>query len=290
MSADGKPWLQAHWDGHVAVNFLTGGSGSGLLVIAGLAALAGQPLALASWIGLLLVAGGLAQVSLHLGRPVRGWRALTNLRTSWMTREAYAAAALMPCALLAALTDSPLAGMPAALAAAAFLYCQARILKESRGIPAWREPRIVPLIVLTGLAEGAAIYLLILLPGAHTFAVLVVGAVLLAVLAARYVAWKQYRTALHGRAPRASEEVLERAEGPFTGAGHVAPVLLLLVAAGVPQAQGILATLAAATVLLAGWGVKFAIVTRAGYNQGFAIDHTPSRGSGTGGVGSKPGW
>jgi phenylacetyl-CoA:acceptor oxidoreductase subunit 2 len=35
---------------------------------------------------------------------------------------------------------------------------------------------------------------------------------------------------------------------------------------------------------------KFALITRAAYNQGFAILHTPARGAGTPGVGAKPGW
>ena len=39
-----------------------------------------------------------------------------------------------------------------------------------------------------------------------------------------------------------------------------------------------------------GWVFKFALITRAAYNQGFAILHTPARGAGTPGVGAKPGW
>ncbi len=290
MNVGGKPWLQTHWDWHVAVNFLTGGSGSGLLVLAGLAALAGlQPTAV-TWLGLLLVAGGLAQVSLHLGRPLRGLNALRNPRTSWMAREAYVAGPLLLVALLAALLGTPLLGPLVVLLAAAFLYCQARILKEARGIPAWREPRIVPLIVTTGLAEGAALYLLLALVDGGPRILLGAGLVLLVALVARYVTWRAYRRALHDNAPHATNEVLERAEAPFAGAGHIAPGLLLLVAAGVPTAQLPLAALAALGALLAGWGLKFAIITRAGHNQGFAILHTPARGAGTGGVGSKPGW
>ena len=110
MNVGGKPWLQTHWDWHVAVNFLTGGSGSGLLLVAALGALAGQPLAAPTWLGLLLIAGGLAQVSLHLGRPLRGLNALFNPRTSWMTREAFVAGPLLLVALLAALLEWTLLG------------------------------------------------------------------------------------------------------------------------------------------------------------------------------------
>ena len=275
---------------NVAVNFLTGGSGSGLLLVAALGALAGQPLAAPTWLGLLLIGGGLAQVMLHLGRPLRGLNALFNPRTSWMSREAFVAGPLLLVALLAALLEWTLLGLLAGLLAIAFLYCQARILKEARGIPAWREPRLLPLILATGLVEGAALYLLVALLGGWHEATLGASVLLLVALVTRILAWRGYRKALQGNAPNEALRALERAEAPFAGAGHVAPVLLLVVAAGVPSAQAPLTALAGLMALLAGWGVKFAIVTRAGYNQGFAIMHTPARGAGTGGLGSKPGW
>jgi phenylacetyl-CoA:acceptor oxidoreductase subunit 2 len=148
----------------------------------------------------------------------------------------------------------------------------------------------VPLIITTGLAEGLALYLLIAVAAGRNEALLPVGVALLAALVVRFTAWRRYRQALQGHAPQAALAVLDRAEGPFAGAGHVAPVLLLLVAVWVPSAQGPLVTMAALAALLAGWGVKFAIVTRASYNQGFAITHTPARGAGTGGIGDQPGW
>lgn len=290
MSADGKPWLQTHWDWHVALNFVTGGSGSGLLLAAAVAGLAGLPLKLPALLGLLLVGGGLAQVSLHLGRPLRALNVLRQPGRSWMTREAWVAGPLLGLALLTALLDSALLGVPTAVCAAAFLYCQAQMLHEAKGIPAWREPRLVPLVLATGLAEGVALYLLVLLFSGSPAAQLTTGSALLLLLGARLYAWYGYRRALAGNAPQAALAVLARAEGPFAGAGHLVPLLLLAVAAAVPSAREALAALAALAALLSGWGLKFAIVTRAGHNQGFAILHTPARGAGTGGIGSKPGW
>jgi phenylacetyl-CoA:acceptor oxidoreductase subunit 2 len=290
MSADGTPRLQTHWDWHVAVNFLTGGAGSGLLLVAALGALAGAPLALACTLGLLLVAGGLGQVTLHLGRPLRSLNVIRNPRTSWMTREAFVAGPLLLLAALAALLDSAVVGLLTGLTAGAFLYCQAQILRQARGIPAWREPRLLPLVLVTGVTEGLALYLLIALAAGWDGALLPTGIALLAALIARFVAWRRYRGGLRAHAPTATLAVLDRAEGPFAGGGHFVPFLLLLVAAGVPAAQAPLAALAALTALLAGWGIKFAIVTRAAHNQGHAILHTPARGAGTGGLGSKPGW
>ena len=50
----------------------------------------------------------------------------------------------------------------AAALALVFVYCQARILQAAKGIPAWREPLLVPLIVITGVTEGAGLFLLAL--------------------------------------------------------------------------------------------------------------------------------
>ena len=59
-----KPWLQRHWDWRAAVNFMLGGSGSGLLVAAALTGPSRATLLL----GLGLIAAGLAAVWLEIGR------------------------------------------------------------------------------------------------------------------------------------------------------------------------------------------------------------------------------
>lgn len=289
MSADGKPWLQTHWDWHVALNFLTGGSGSGLLVMGALGGIAGDPVRWPMLIGVVLIAIGLAQVSLHLGRPFRSFNVVYNPGTSWMSREAFVAGPTLLLGALAALFESAVLALLAGVAGIAFLYCQARILTEAKGIPAWRHPRILPLVMATGLAEGAALALMIALADGRG-SIFAASVLVLVLLVSRLVTWKGYLAALAGNAPQAALTVLARNDGPFLGIGHVAPVLLLIVALAVPAAQLALAWIAGLSILLAGWWLKFSIVTRAGYNQGFAIVHTAARGAGTSGVGSKPGW
>ena len=43
-------------------------------------------------------------------------------------------------------------------------------------------------------------------------------------------------------------------------------------------------------VSFTGWAIKFILITRAAYNQGFALPHTPIRGSGVPGPAVNPGW
>ena len=113
--------------------------------------------------------GGLAALALSVaGSAWSGLRSagpgvfsmsLRNPATSWMSREAWAAVGLMPAGVLAALTGSAVVTSIAAAAGLFFLLCQAQMLRAARGIPAWRDAAIVPLVAVTGLTEGAGLML-----------------------------------------------------------------------------------------------------------------------------------
>lgn len=239
---------QRHWDARAAANFMLGGAGSGLIVAS---AFIDHRYALLA--GLALVGAGLGAVWLEIGRKLRALHVLFNPFTSWMTRESFAALVLFALGLGAFLTGKALAA--AALAALAFLWCQARILRAAKGIPAWRSPDIVALIVTTGLAEGAGLALFF--SSEDRMLALFAFAV-----SARFLAWRRYRAALRNGA-------LEPAGKALVWIGTGAALALLLVAAP-------LAGLAAAG---AGLWLKFALVTRASFTQGFSLPHLPVRGT-----------
>jgi phenylacetyl-CoA:acceptor oxidoreductase subunit 2 len=179
--------VQEHWDARAALNFMLGGAGAGLMIWAALMQVRSPyPVALS----LALVAAGLFAVWLEIGRKLRALHVFFNPFTSWMTRESFAALLLFTLGL-ASLLDASL--LPAAaIAAGAFLYCQARILRAAKGIPAWRTPWVVPLIVISGLAEGGA--LLLLVQGSFTgIPVLAAGA---------WIKYSLVRRRAHKQAPR----------------------------------------------------------------------------------------
>lgn len=147
--------IQKHWDVRAALNFMLGGSGAGLMIWTALLEV-GSPYPVA--LSLALVGAGLLSVWLEIGRKLRAAHVFFNPFTSWMTRESFAALALF--ILGGAALVYPELRIGAAIMAGAFLYSQARILRAAKGIPAWRTPLVVPLIVLSGLAEGAALLLL----------------------------------------------------------------------------------------------------------------------------------
>ena len=152
-----EPWHQTSWDWRAAGNFIGGGAGTGLIVFAALANAQGPALAALMLAGLALVGAGLFCVALELGRPLRALNVFRNPWTSWMGREAWTSMLLFPAGLAAAWGVPGFAWAAAALALV-FVYCQARLLQAAKGIPAWREPLFVPLLVTTGLAEGGGLF------------------------------------------------------------------------------------------------------------------------------------
>ncbi len=136
---------------------------SGLRGAAASPALARMQLA-ALLLGLALSTVGLLASLGHLGKPQRAWRAFSQWRTSWLSREgvmsmltllpALAVGALLwrgaPGPLLAAL------GAALALCALATVACTAMIYASLPPIPAWRHPLVLPVYLLFALLTGLA--------------------------------------------------------------------------------------------------------------------------------------
>ena len=283
-SADGgsnygpAAWHQTQWDWRAAGNFICGGAGGGLILFAVASGAQGWSLALLLLGGLALVGTGLLCVWLEIGRPLRALHVFFNPRTSWMTREALVGALLIPVVLAVAVGFGPL-GWLAALLALAFVYCQARIVRGATGIPAWREPLVVPLLVLTGLAEGGGWWLAVQ-PGSAAAQPLLLGLVG-GLLLARGLVWLGYRGRLNRTAAPRALAALDAVGGWLQYAGAAAPLLLLaLVTGGVASGALAQTLLVIAGVLVAATGAafKFTLITRAGFNQGFALAHLPMRG------------
>ena len=119
--------------------------------------------------GLALSTVGLLCSMAHLGRPGRAWRALSQWRTSWLSREGVLAMAT-PLPALAVLglllLVEPGAGRALALGAGGLLLaalalatvaCTAMIYASLPPIPAWRHPLVVPVYLLFALLTGLAL-------------------------------------------------------------------------------------------------------------------------------------
>jgi sulfite dehydrogenase (quinone) subunit SoeC len=198
------------------------GAGYGLLAWAALAVLAGTaqdaplpagPLLTAALLALVLVTVGLLSSLAHLGKPGRAWRAVSQWRTSWLSREGVAALlTYLPATALAGSlwlewvdpsghgfghVPGTLAAVIALLAIAgalATVACTAMIYASLTPIPAWRHRLVLPVYLLAALASGGLLLLAILAPARPALATVAAPAAmgLLALLAAlklRY--WRQ---------------------------------------------------------------------------------------------------
>ena len=159
------------------------GAGYGLLAWTALAALSrqpAQPLLAALALALVLVTVGLLSSLAHLGQPQRAWRALSQWRTSWLSREGVASvvtyvpalclgAALLPAMITAdaRTTVAPLAlpGIACAIAllvmALVTVACTAMIYASLKPIPAWRHRLVLPVYLLFALVGGGLLALAI---------------------------------------------------------------------------------------------------------------------------------
>ncbi|MDE1961277.1 MAG: dimethyl sulfoxide reductase anchor subunit [Xanthomonadaceae bacterium] len=146
------------------------GSGYGLLFLFGLLFAFDTPLItrnealIALAVGAIFVIAGLLASTLHLGQPQRAWRAFSQWRSSWLSREGVASlASFAPMLALAWCLwrggDPNVAralGALLAVLAAITVVCTAKIYTSLKTIAAWHNAYVLPGYLLLGLLGGAA--------------------------------------------------------------------------------------------------------------------------------------
>lgn len=140
------------------------GLGFGLLAMLGLGLRAPTGLAAFLWFALAfaLAGGGLVASVFHLKRPDRAIRAFTQVRSSWLSREAVlAVATLLVMGVVALLAiagrgAAPVGWLGAALACATVL-CTAMIYAQMRTVPRWHHWTTPALFLALALAGGATL-------------------------------------------------------------------------------------------------------------------------------------
>lgn len=289
MTPDSTSEPQRFWDFRAAGNFIGGGAGSGLLLFAAVGAQMGLPYFLPVLGGLACIALGLTMVWFEIGRPWRALHVFFRPQTAWMSRESIAAVFLFAIGALAlgsvwhgvhlplAFISSSVLVWLTAVVALVFLSCQLGMLYAVRGVPAWREQTVMPLVGLTGLAEGLGLYLILLALWGRVIPAML--AIALGLIFARALAWQMYVRALHrGHMPALTIAAFGRLRVAFLLIGHALPALLIVMASYWPEQAGPLVMLAGAAVTLAGWAFKFVLITRAAYTRAVSLPEIPVRG------------
>ena len=273
------------------------GAGYGLLALAGLAGASHGPAssfaygAAVMMLGLALVVTGLLSSSLHLGHPERAWRAFSQWRSSWLSREGVAAiVTFLPALVFGWLWLTPTAPAEAIRWAGYALAAMSVVTVVTTGmiyaslptIRQWRNPLTVPVYLAFAAATGACLLLAVSAwfgRGAVVLSYLAAAAILLAMLLKGFY-WRaidrQPGTFTAAAAtglpepvrqwekPHTSENFVQREMGYAVARRHAEKlrrlVFLLLGAAlalaipamgGVSTAAALLATLGAALALAA---------------------------------------
>lgn len=255
----------------------------GLLLGAGRGEQAGAMSLVALLLGFVLVSIGLLSSTLHLGKPLRAWRAFSQWRTSWLSREGVLAiACFLPFLGVIAPLILPVPAVVAAIALFALLplslatvVCTAMIYASLKTIPAWSQRLVVPGYLLFALLTGGLLYLAMLsLPSVLPSWCGVVAAILALLLAALKLAY--WRDIDRGEMPvnRASalglpaNRIVRDFERPHTEANYLTRemgfvvarkhaqklrIIALILFAGIPTLVGLLVAVAPAQSTLLLW-------------------------------------
>lgn len=218
-----------------SVIFFTTASGAGYGLMALLALFGvfnGVPLdpwlgACGFGLGTMLVTGGLLSSTFHLGHPERAWRAYSQWKTSWLSREGVlATATYIPLVLTAwgwiveGSLDGPFGTIAVALAVLCTLtvYATGMIYATLKTISAWHNRLTVPLYLGFALLTGSLwLHALAHMFGYHTPEMAFV--VVIAIFLAFYMKRKYWMSIDTTPGPATRESA--------TGLGDIGPVRLL---------------------------------------------------------------
>jgi ferredoxin len=277
---------QTFWDMRAAMNFIMGGIGSGTVVMTYLISFI-TPINNAELIRINLISGviiaiGLFFVWLKIGRKLRAPLAILRPQTSWMSREIYAVGLIFLSIGLQFIYHSPILNATAAVGAAAFLYCQGRILHSGKGIPSWRVSQMPLMLIATGLLEGIGLFFLLSFTWEtemSTSSPIPPLAILLILL--NSFLWRRYlRNAKVWGVGPIDHNILRRTTPKLYITGHILPLILFGTIFLNFSSSSLLAQIAGFLTIMGGVLWKAIVITQACHMQNFALAKMPQRGSG----------
>lgn len=129
-----------------------------------------RPLALGGIaLALALASAGLVASTFHLGRPERAWRAFSQWRSSWLSREGVVSVLTYPIAIAFAVAiyrdphsvAAQVLGAASLLASAGTVFCTAMIYASLKPIRQWHNPHTAPGYLIHAAFSGAILLALV---------------------------------------------------------------------------------------------------------------------------------
>jgi len=166
----------------------------------------------AHFLALAMIAGGLLSSTLHLGNPQRAWRAFSQWRSSWLSREGVMAiVTFVPLTLNAAMVTfnsehSMLLGVIGAICCLITVYCTSMIYASLKSVDAWHT-QLTPLCFIAFSIMGGALMTLLFNEMAGNAKAINVLAIVFALAAlAGFLAKKRWRKRMRMMAPTSTPE------------------------------------------------------------------------------------
>ena len=202
------------------------GLGYGLAMLLGLDILDSAAISTraAYLVALVLIGAGLLSSTLHLGNPQRAWRALSQWRSSWLSREgAMAIITFVPLLISAWLSVadgrySPVSGVLQIIFSLITVYCTAMIYASLKSVHAWHT-KLTPLCYLLFAIAGGTI-LALFFAACESGPVRALAATAIVALAVAWTAKSVWRNRMRDTKPLSSPE-------SATGLGFIGSVRLL---------------------------------------------------------------
>jgi DMSO reductase anchor subunit len=196
----------------------TSGAGYGMLVLLGVLGFAGLVPAdfwfgfVAFGVALGAITFGLLSSTFHLGHPERAWRAFSQWRSSWLSREGvlavvtYGPAGLFALSWVSLGDNGNVLGPVTAVLAAVTVFCTAMIYRSLATIHQWCNAWVVPNYLALGLMTGA-VWLNLLLAAfglADSNFALFTAAVVAVAAALKLAYWNFIDTTAHPSTPESA--------------------------------------------------------------------------------------
>ena len=229
---------QKQWEWPAIANFSLGGAGAGfhcfifLTTYLGNDAYINLNAFLLKLLGPTIVTIGLMLLLIEAGRPSRTFHLIRRLRLSWMSREVLFYLIFLLTALVDYVSPSVALRLVSVTCAVGLILSQGFIVHDSKAVSAWNRPAVPWLFLLSGIASGAVIALLISLisaiPSSPEFLLIAILSI-----AANSVIWTVYLFySGHGDEDfRSATQALRRpvSLAAILGLGHFLPLGLILI-------------------------------------------------------------
>lgn len=114
-----------------------------------------------SLVSFIMIVSGLLSSTLHLGHPERAWRAFSQWKTSWLSREGLAALlTFIPMIFFYIFWIYNIQGHLFFLLITSFfsiitIYCTGQMYASLKTVPAWNNILVTPIYIFNGISVGA---------------------------------------------------------------------------------------------------------------------------------------